>query len=400
MTAAPASGAATGAAQLTDALARVERLAPLLDATGPYGDRARRLSPELVEGLHAEKLYRLALPRWLGGLELPPPVFLQAIEQVAKHDASAAWCLCQAAGCATTAAYVERAVAEAIWGPRDAVLAWGPGKAEAVMEGEGYRMSGRWSFASGGRHATWLGGHSTVIGPDRRPRRLADGSPEIRTLLFPADRAEMTDIWDVVGLRGTGSDAYAADGVFVRHDHSVARDEPAERRDPAPLYRFPAMSLFAFGFAGVALGIARAVLDGFLALALDKTPRLGLGRLKDSQLVQAEVGQCEAQIGAARAYLLTTADDVWREALASGAELTLPQRVRIRLAATHAIHQAKGAVDTLYDAAGASAIFAAGPFERRFRDLHTVTQQLQGRKAHYRTVGAWMLGHPPEPGVL
>jgi alkylation response protein AidB-like acyl-CoA dehydrogenase len=179
----------------------------------------------------------------------------------------------------------------------------------------------------------------------------------------------------------------------------VARDDPAERRHPGPLYCFPLGSLYASGFAGVALGVARRMLEALVALARDKTPR-GVARpLAESPVVQAEVARAEGHLRSARALLLSTLEETWAAVGASGV-LTLEQRVGIRLAATYAIHRAREAADIAYHAAGSTAIFTSSDFERRFRDIHAVTQQLQGREAHFETVGRFLLGLPPDTTFL
>jgi alkylation response protein AidB-like acyl-CoA dehydrogenase len=381
-------------------LARVARAAPVLEAGADEAERLRRLTDEMQAALHAEKLFRLLLPADYDGLEVDLPSFFHAIEAVAKVDASTAWCLCQGNGCAMTAAYLEPAVAHKIWDSPEAVLAWGPGpRCQAVADGEGYRLTGRWSFASGGRHASWLGGHAAVVEADGTPRLDAAGKPVERTLLLPMPDATWHDVWDVIGLCGTGSDTFETTEYFVRHDHSISRDDPAERRIDAPLYRFPAMSAYATGFSATALGIARTMLDSFVELALDKTPRMARSRLRDNGMVQWELGHAEARLRGARAYVLDEVGEIWNAVAATG-ELSVEQRMRIRLATTFAIHEAKGVADTAYDLAGATAIFARHAFERRFRDIHTVTQQLQGRKTHFQTVGAFLLGHPPELSLV
>jgi alkylation response protein AidB-like acyl-CoA dehydrogenase len=175
----------------------------------------------------------------------------------------------------------------------------------------------------------------------------------------------------------------------------MLRDDAGERRYQAPLYLFPQMSLYASGFSATALGIARAMLDSFTELAVDKRPRLAQRTLRDTGMVQYEVAQAEARIGAARAFVLSELSDIWQEVVATDA-LSIAQRMRIRLATTFAIHEAKAAADIASDLAGATAIFASNPFERRFRDIRTVTQQIQGRKAHLQRVGAFLLGLPPD----
>ncbi|HEX6739228.1 MAG TPA: acyl-CoA dehydrogenase, partial [Vicinamibacteria bacterium] len=324
--------------------------------------------------------------------------FAEAVEALAEADASVAWCVAQANGCATIAAYLAPAVAREVFGPAGAVLAWGPpsvGRAVAVAGG--YRVSGRWTFASGCRHATWLGPACPVVAPDGTPRRGPDGRPEIRTLLVPAAQATLEDVWQVSGLRGTGSDAFALDGAFVPAERT-ARQAAAERREAGPLYRFPLWSLYAAGFAAVALGIARATLDAFIALAAAKVPRGARGALRRSAVVQAEVARAEAGHRAARAFLHATLDEAW--AAAREGELAARQRALLRLAGTDAIHRAARAADRAYQAAGATAIFEGGAFARRFRDIHAVTQQIQARPAHYEAAGRYFLGLDPDGTAL
>jgi alkylation response protein AidB-like acyl-CoA dehydrogenase len=321
---------------------------------------------------------------------------VRVIEEVSRADASAAWCLCQAAGCTMISGYVAPAVAREIFGGPRAVLAWGPSPdARAVVTDGGYRVSGTWGFASGCRQATWLGGQCAVHGPDGTPRRRRDGSAETRWMLFPAARATLLDTWSVIGLRATGSDSFTASDLFVPREHSAARDDPAERRHGGPLYCFPATSVYASGFAGVALGNARKALDAFVALARAKTPRGLREPLRESPVVQSELARTEARLGAARALLLDSLEEVWREVVRTGA-LGLAERVRIRMAATHAITEATAAVDFAYHMAGATAIFESQAFERRFRDAHTVAQQVQGRQTHFETVGRFLLGLEPD----
>lgn len=291
------------------------------------------------------------------------------------------------------AAYLRPEVAQEIFGRDErAVLAWGPGPASrAVAVAGGYRVTGTWTFASGSRHAAWLGGHCAVVEPDGTPRRHADGKPVERTMLFPKASAATTDVWRVIGLRGTGSDTFSVADLFVPADRTIARDSEAERVHPGALYRFTTTSLFAVGFASVALGIARSVLDAFLRLAQEKTPRGAASPLRENARVQAETALAEVRLRSARMFLFQSLREIWEEAV-RGERVTIDQRMTIRMAATHAIHQAKDVVDAVYQAAGTTVVFESSPFERRFRDMHTVSQQLQGRHAHFETVGRHLLG--------
>jgi alkylation response protein AidB-like acyl-CoA dehydrogenase len=376
-------------------ISRAEKLRPVVEAASNEIEDRRRIVPALLDKLHEARLFRLLLPHSAQGDETDPVTFFHVIETIARGDASTAWCLSQAGGCAMTAAYLEPTVAHEIFGNDRAVLAWGPGpKARAVEAVGGYRVTGTWAFASGGRHATWLGCHAPIFQADGNPRLGDGGKPVERVMLVPSGDVRWTDIWNVVGLRGTASDQFALTDHFVRADHSFSRDfehPEKERREGGPLYRMSAMTCYEVGFAGVALGIARGALDSFVDTARTKIPRGSKSPIRDSAVVQTNLAQAEIGIRSARAYLLQEVAKIWRE-ISAGAALSIDHRITIRGASTNAIHKAREAVDMTYNAAGATAIFESHPLERRFRDIHTVTQQLQGRLSHFETVGAWMLG--------
>ncbi|MDP2329235.1 MAG: acyl-CoA dehydrogenase family protein [Reyranella sp.] len=380
-------------------VARAEALRPAIEAASNDIEDKRRLPADLLDKLHEARLFRLLLPRSSNGIETDPVTFFHVIETLARGDASTAWCVSQGGGCSMSAAYLDPGVANEIFGkdPR-AVLAWGPGPRVKAIEttddkrGAGYRVTGVWAFASGGRHATWLGAHCPIFRTDGSAVIGPDGAQVERTMLVPASEVAWTDIWDTVGLRGTASDQFALNDHFVATDHSMTRDFEKECREPGPLYRMSAMTCYEVGFAGVALGIARASLDAFVDVARNKVPRGHKSPLRDNAVVQSNAAQAEVNVRAARAFLLQAVADVWHTVAQPGGKLTVDQRITIRMASTHAIHKAREAVDFAYNAAGASAIFGSHPLERRFRDVHTVTQQLQGRLSHFETVGAWMLG--------
>ena len=387
----PSAASLAGDATL---ISRAEALRPAIEAASNDIEKGRRLPPALLDRLHEARLFRLLMPRSSNGLETDPITFFHVIETIARGDASTAWCVSQAGGCSMSAAYLDLPVAQEIFGedPR-AVLAWGPGpKVKAIETDGGYRVTGVWAFASGGRHATWLGAHCPVFKADGAPLIGPDGRQVERTMLVRATDVAWTDIWDTVGLRGTASDQFALTDHFVRADHSITRDFEKECREPGPLYRISAMTCYEVGFSGVALGVARAALDTFVDVARNKVPRGMKSPIRDNAVVQSHAAQAEVNVRAARAFLLQAVADIWHTVAQPGGRLTIDQRITIRMASTHAIHKAREAVDFAYNAAGASAIFGGHPLERRFRDIHTVTQQLQGRLAHFETVGAWMLG--------
>jgi alkylation response protein AidB-like acyl-CoA dehydrogenase len=374
-------------------ISRAEAVRPAVAAASNEIESTRRLPPGLLDELHEAGLFRLLLPRSSNGIETDPVTFFHVMETIARADASTAWCLSQAGGCAMSAAYLDLPVAHAIFGndPR-AVLAWGPGPRVKAIECEGgYKVTGVWSFASGGRHATWLGAHCPIYTADGAPSRDANGEQLERTMLVRTGDVVWTDIWNTVGLRGTASDQFALNDFFVRSDHSITRAFEKECRESGPLYRMGSGTCYQVGFAGVACGIARGALDIFVELARSKVARGSTRLLRDNAVVQSNLAQAEVNLRAAHGFVLQSVADTWKE-LCAGATITVAQRVNIRMAATHAIHKAREAVDFAYNAAGATAIFENHPLERRFRDIHTVTQQLQGQLKHFETVGAWMMG--------
>ena len=384
-----------------DPIERARHLRPVIEGTAPQSERQRELSPELLNELHGAELFRLLLPRSVGGQELEPATYLQVIEEIGKADGSTAWCVAQASGCTMSAAYLAPEIAREIFGAADAVLAWGPSgpNAKAVKVSGGYRVTGTWMFASGSRHAQWLGGHCPVVDAKGAAVAGADGKPLERTVLFPKSSAVMTDVWHVVGLKGTGSDTYSVTDLFVPEEYSFTREAAEDRREPGPLYRFTTFQLYGVGFAGVALGLGRACLDAFVELAGVKAPKAYAKLLRENAVIQSQVALSEAKLQSARAFLLQVLHEMWKTA-ARGEEFTIAQRAALRLAGTYAVHQAKDVVDTVYHAAGATAIFESNPFERRFRDVHTVIQQIQAQAANFELVGQLLLGMPSNSKLI
>jgi alkylation response protein AidB-like acyl-CoA dehydrogenase len=391
----PSPGSGLSAAEC---LTRARGLIPLLAAAAPRIEAARELPSDVLDAMHDAGMFRLLLPRSLGGSELNPAESVRCIEAIAMGDASTAWCMNQGSGCSMTSAYLAHEVAQEVWEPRNAVLAWGNGpgsSSKAVRADGGWRVSGTWSFASGSRHATWLGAMAPCFNANGSPVLRPDGRQWERTMLLPRHLAKVDpDVWNVMGLSGTGSDSFALNDLFVDDAHSVTRESPDERREAGTLYRFQAMQLYASGFCCVALGAARALLNAAIELAKGKVQLGGTEQLRDNHAVQHTLGYWDAALKAARAGVLNVLDEVWKEVDHTGA-ISVANRIAIRQATTFAIHTARDAAYNVFHEAGSTAIFANGPFERRLRDVSAVTQHLQGRRTHFETVGLYLLGGEP-----
>jgi alkylation response protein AidB-like acyl-CoA dehydrogenase len=381
-----------------DPIERARRLQPLLAASADDIERRRELPEEVVEALIEAGMFRMLLPRSLGGEELQPLVYIQALEEIARVEPSAAWCLGQNSGCSMSAPYLAPEIAREVFGPRRGILAWGPdlpGAGRGVVVPGGIRVTGRWGFATGSRHATWLGAHVPLFEPDGTARQAPNGRQLVRTVLFPKHSAEIIDNWQVIGLRGTGSDSYRVEDLFVPERYTFSRDNPAERRENGLLYRFTSGMIYAASFSSVSLGIARGTFEAFVEVARDKIPRGARRTMRENNVIQSEVAQCDARMRAARAFLHAILAEMWQAAERTG-DFLPEQHARLRLAATWAINEAREVVATLYHHAGATAIFEGNPFERRLRDMNAGSQQGQGRPVHFETVGQILLGLPPE----
>ena len=380
---------------LRSPVARARDLAGLIAAEADAIERSRRLTGPVLEALHEVRLFRMLYPRSVGGDKVEPAVYIDAVGELAKADGSVGWCASIANSIGLFAPYLDLQASRTVFGDPRATCAWGPpNECRGLAVPGGYRVTGRWDFASGCRHSNWMGAHGSVVEPDGSLRLNTSGRPTVLTWLFPTEQARLLDNWDPIGLRGTASESYAVEDLFVPEEFTGTREDPTLRRETGPLYAFPQQTLYSVGIASVALGIARGMLDAFLELALRKTPR-GTGRLADNPVIQAEVARAEARLGAARCYLIDTVTEIYRRA-GPAAPIDIADRARARLAGSNAISASIAVADWTYKAAGIDAIFPGSPFERRFRDIHTVSQQIQSRDAHYETVGQVLLGNPPE----
>jgi len=220
------------------------------------------------------------------------------------------------------------------------------------------------------------------------------------SFVFLQQCATCNDVGHVIGLKGTGSDTYAVTDLFVPRDRAIGHHalDPAERREHGPLYSFTIFQLFGSSFPAIALGIARATLDAFIALAQSKTPTGGKSLLRDNAVIQSQVGVAQAQLAAARVFFFHAWEEIWQAA--QSGPMSLEQRVQLRMASIHASQEARKVVETAYLAAGATAVFESNPFERRFRDMHAVSQQLQSHFSIFEVIGQHYLGLPLNPRFI
>jgi alkylation response protein AidB-like acyl-CoA dehydrogenase len=379
-----------------DLLAAARRLEPLVAELRDRFDQDRQLPPRLVDELHAANLFRMWLPRAIGGAELPPLAFLAVIEELSRQDGSLGWCAVIPAGYGRLAGALEEDVARKIFATGMGVLVGTLNPTgKAVAAPGGYRVTGRWSYGSFIGYGDWVLGNC-ITADATGPRQAADGGPEFRLCLFPRADVEVFDIWHVGGLRATGSNDFQVTDLFVpeRHTIPLVDFQPPPRR-PGPLYAVPMTSTFVSCIATVALGIARAAIESLIEIGAEKRTAGSSTVLRDKPMAQADLARAEALLGAGRAYLFGELGTMWEDAVA-GRAIELRARAAVRLAACHATQCAIQVVDLMYQSAGGAALFQSGRLERCLRDVHAAGQHIAvNMQANLEPVGRVLFGLPP-----
>ncbi len=359
-------------------------------------EQARRLPEDVTRELAHAGFFRIFLPAAYGGLDLTPMDGIAVFEELAKADASVAWCVWNG-NTHWTAAQLAPEAARTIHADPDVVTAnstRASGQAH-VVDG-GYRVSGRWSLVSGCELASWMV-LWCVVHEDGKPRLTSSISPENRFMLLPAAQCEIIDTWTVGGLRGTGSHDVVVRDVFVPTAYASGFFDPYVL--PEKRYRIPAFSRVIPGLGAMALGIARTAIDTLGELAGAKTPQRTTQMLRDTPDAQARVSQAEALVRSARLFLFDSVERLWKTLLATG-EVTMEARAGARLAASHAVASAVQAVDLMYVAAGASAAYTTCPLERAFRDIHVMTQHVGVHPRVMHSTGRVLFGLESDTPLL
>jgi alkylation response protein AidB-like acyl-CoA dehydrogenase len=370
-------------------LESVRSLAPIVREHAESIDRERCLPKPVVRGLVDSGVFRLLMPRSLGGDEVEPLTACRVFDEAATQDGAVGWCTMIGAANGYFGGLLPTAGAREVYADRDVVLAgtFRPAGVAVAVDG-GYRVAGRWPFASGIMHSHWLLGGCRVL-DGNSPRLTSLGAPEVRLMFLPRAEANVIDTWHTGGLRGTGSHDFEVKDVFVPENRSVwFTDPPIER---GPLYSLPAVTLFAPLIASVSLGIARHALEAFKELAGVKKPTYSQDLLRTNPVAQSQLGQAEGLLRAGRAFLFESLADSWGTA-SRGVPLSWEQRGLLWLSATQAATQALQAVDIVYRAGGASSVYVSTQLERCLRDIRTSSQHLQVMPANYEVAGQLFLG--------
>ncbi|QRN99186.1 acyl-CoA dehydrogenase family protein [Archangium violaceum] len=378
-------------------LAVARELAPRISARSEEIESARRLPADLAHELARAGLFRMVVPETYGGFELHPALVIEAVETLARADGSTGWCVMIGALTAMCSAWLPEPSARTIFSNPEVItggVAAPIGRAELV-EG-GYRVTGRWGWASGSQNCHWLTG-GAVVTKNGAPV-MREGMPEIRQLFFPMKDATLHDTWHASGLCGTGSGDMEVKDLFVPAEMSTSLVSERPRVDRS-LYAFPAFGLLGVGLPAVALGIARRAIDELTALAPQKKI-MPLGRfpVASRPAVQEAVAEAVATLRSARAFLLETVHTTFEAA--TRREVSLRHRAELRLAYTHATRSSARVVDRMYEVAGGAAVFRASPLQRCLRDVHVATQHAMVAQPTLELIGSVLLGVDANTAML
>ena len=370
-------------------LAHTARIAEDVDTHADQIESERTIPKSIVEDLLEHGFFKLILPSDIGGHDLKLDQFHEIVSIFSQVDASVGWCINQNNVFATNFAKADTRAQHEVWANDRTLVANGPpgiGTRATIADG-GYTLNGEWFFSSGITHANWVAALSPVF--------EGDASEPTTTLHFlvPIDSVEILDDWDVGGLRGTGSHCFKVSNHFV--PSHLAFDANSTPASPTRYTAISTTPLFATGFAMVATSAASAAVHAAIDTIKEKTAFASDNALRHDATAQRSIGIASGKLYSVRACLRALVGKIWEDA-ESLEPIGMEARITTRLATTHAIQEAAQATDIIYQVCGSTAIFASHPVQRRFQDVHTITQQVQGRLANYDTVGQWLLDLEPK----
>jgi alkylation response protein AidB-like acyl-CoA dehydrogenase len=375
-----------------------DALLATISARAADTEAQRRLPADLAAELAEAGCFRMLVPRALGGAEVDVATLFATLEQLGRADAATGWCVMIGGTTALISAWLPEAEAREIWANADVITGgvFAP-MGRAVVDGGDYLVSGRWAWASGSANCAWLLGGAVIL-EGAEMRRLPSGAPDHRMMVMRREEVELIDTWDALGMRGTGSGDMAASEVRVPQGRSVSfiTDTP---RETGPLYRFAPFGLLALGIAAVASGNALGAMDDLQALATAKKGQGSSRTLAERGVVQADYAAAHADLHAARALVMAEIAAAWDRVVAGDA-LDLPQRARLRLAATRLTQVAARVAAKMHELAGGTSVYASHPLNRRFRDAHVATQHVMVAPPTLELAGRVLLGLPADASML
>lgn len=372
-----------GGAKKFDAL-----LAAIRERRQEFEDQ-RYISQDIIEQFKEIGVYRAMVPGVYGGDEKSPGEFLEMVEAISAADGSAGWVASFGMSPAYLAALPESTVTQVWKDSPDTVFAGGifpPQPAERV-EG-GFRVKGRWRYASGCMGADLVG---VGIVPE------GDDNPLPRMAVMPRAQVTIDETWDMVGMQGTGSHDLVVDDVFVPEEWTFVRG--ARPNVDAPFFSFPSLSFASQVLSVTMLGMAREALDVVEAMGHGRKSITGAPSMGEREYVQIAIAKAEARTRAARLYFYQCVDSVWASIL-KGDTPEKEQVNQMRLSTTWLTSECAEAIRACYEVAGMTSSENSNPLSRLMRDAMLPTQHAFMGAVTYKNAGAMFFGHDPLPGYL
>ncbi len=378
-----------GSAEAQSMVEQARQMSPVVAGYSKRIEEERRLPAELVQQFRDAGFFHALLPHDLGGREVDPVNASRIVEEIARGDASAGWCIMLAAQSCGFAGYMPKAESQAIWGEGGIVAGTARPIGRAVAVEGGYDVSGRWPFASGSSHATWFAAECQIFDGDVL-RRDADGNERTKMFFVPASEVTVHDTWDTLGLRGTASNDFSIEHAFVPETRGfqVLVDPPVHEW---ALFRAEPLAFINHG--AHAIGVARGAIDAAVDTAGKKVGWGGV-MLKDTPRLQSAIAEASGMVGAASTYLYESAWALWEQALAGDTDKAL--RARVRLATSNAMRASVQAVDMLHAALATSAIMSSSPLSRQLRDIHTASAHVMIGTMTFEAAGRALMGMEPQ----
>lgn len=371
---------------------RTLALRPAVEAHRREGDGLHRLSDAIARAFVDANVYRLLLPPEFGGEDIDPLTYYDLIEEIASYDGSVGWNFSIGSSTPIILGDLPHARLHAIFDTPDSCVAASASPPGRALEVEGgYRITGRFAWASGIHQARWVVANCFVFKGETM-RKSAAGAPVMFGFVMPREDCMVLDTWRVLGMRETGSTEFEVDGAFVPKDMAI-RFFNAEPRYPYPIFHLPP-TYFGYNHVGVMNGIARSALEGLKALARTKTSAMAATSLRDEPQAQYAVAKAEAMIEANRLTVKEAFRALWAK-VAAGEPVPLEMRARLRRAVAYAAENAVEAVQLCYRAAGGTAVYISAPFERALRDVNTAATHLAVRRMMMEEAGRAAFGLPP-----
>jgi alkylation response protein AidB-like acyl-CoA dehydrogenase len=367
-------------------LANARALVPEIQRRAGEMTRLRRMPADLAEKLKAAGVFRIMFSSSWGGPEMSLPQQVELIETLAYGDPSVAWAVKIGSDSGYFCAFLEQSAARELYPSIDyATAGQAPPNGRAIRVPGGYRVTGRWGFASGCTHADVMIGGCLV-------QQSETASPAGMTyILAPASRFEVEDTWHSNGLAGSGSHHYRTADLFVPECHAFTLSGPA--KIPGPLYADAGSATVFIPMAGTPLGLMRRAIEVTLQLAAERMISLPAPPtlMRDLPRVKFALARAQMLYGAARAAVYESVNRYWAELLREG-HGSLQTRRDMGLARIHAHRTAREVAQLMFDTVGAPAVYESLPLGSLLRDAIVINEHLGFNDGVIERLGGMMLG--------